>query len=157
MSLLESLLGSALQGMGNSPAQASQFGGQGGGGLAALLPVIMQLLSGSGQSGGGQSGGLGGLGALLQQFQQAGMGQQMDSWVSTGQNMPISPEQLGQVFGQGRMQEMAAQAGMDSSQFGGALSQILPQIVDRATPQGQVSQGGLDEALASLSQLMPRN
>ena len=154
MSLLESLLGSALQGMGNSPAQGSQFGGQGGGGLAALLPVIMQLLSGSSQSGGGQSGGLGG---LLQQFQQAGMGQQMDSWISTGQNMPISPDQLGQVFGQGRMREMAAQAGMDSSQFGGALSQILPQIVDRATPQGQLSQGGLDETLASLSQLMPRS
>jgi uncharacterized protein YidB (DUF937 family) len=148
MSLLESLLGGALRGMGGSSNPAARGGG--GDMLAALLPVVIGMLSNRG----GQSGGLGG---LMQQFQQAGMGQQMDSWISTGQNMPISPDQLSQVFGRGQMQEMAAQAGMSSDQFGGALSDILPQIIDRATPQGQVSQGGIDDVLASLSQMMPRS
>jgi uncharacterized protein YidB (DUF937 family) len=142
MSLLESILGSALGGQ----RQAS------GGGLGAagpLLQMLMQMMSRNGQ--------FGGLEGLLQQFQQAGLGQQAGSWVSTGQNMPISPEQLEQVFGRERLRDMATQAGMDEGAFGGALADALPQVIDRATPQGQVSQGGIDDVLASLSNLMPRN
>ena len=142
MSLLESILGSALGG-----GQRQAAGGLGAAG--PLLQIVMQMMSRNGQ--------FGGLDGLLQQFQQAGLGQQAGSWVSTGQNMPISPEQLEQVFGRGRLRDMASQAGMDEGAFGGALADALPQVIDRATPEGQVSQGGIDDVLASLSNLMPRS
>ena len=141
MSLLESILGSAL---GNTTQQA----GSPSGGANPLLQIVLQMLSRNGQ--------FGGLEGLLQQFQQAGLGSQMGSWISTGDNLPISPEQLEQVFGRGRLRDMASQAGMDEGAFGGALADALPQVIDRATPQGQVSQDGLDDVLSSLSDLMPR-
>ena len=141
MSLLESILGSAL-------GNAGQQSGSGLGASSPLLQILMQLLARNGQ--------FGGLEGLLQQFQQAGLGQQMGSWISTDQNMPISPEQLEQVFGRGRLQDMANQAGMDEGAFGGALADALPQMIDRATPDGQMSQDGLDGILSSLSDLMPR-
>jgi len=121
------------------------------GGQAAnpLLQLALQMLAGQGQAGG--------LGSLISQFQQAGYGQQMDSWISTGQNLPISPEQLMQVFGQGQLQQMAASSGMDVGQVSGGLSELLPQLIDRMTPAGQVPTGGLDGALAELSKMMPRS
>ena len=70
------------------------------------------------------------------------------------QNMPISPGQLEQVFGRGRLRDMASQAGMEQEEFGGALADALPRLIDRATPDGQVSQDGLDDVLASLSSMM---
>lgn len=133
------LLDSLLSGM------AQQGGGQQTAGASPLLQIALQLLTSSG-----------GLSGLAQQFQQAGLGPQMGSWISTGQNMPISPDQLLQAFGQGRMQEMAAGSGMDMGQLSGGLSDLLPQLVDRLTPQGQIPAGGADDALAELSRMMPR-
>lgn len=110
-----------------------------------MLQIALQLLASSG-----------GLSGLAQQFQQAGLGPQMGSWVSTGQNLPISPEQLLQAFGQGQMQQMAASSGMDVGQLSGGLSDLLPQLIDGLTPQGQIPAGGVDDALAELSRMMPR-
>ncbi len=142
--MLEKLIEGALQGMGQQ---------QGGGDIMQLL---MSLLAGNGSAGGGL-GGMGGLASLVQQFQQAGLGEHMASWISTGQNMPINLDQLMQVFGHGNMQQMAQSAGMDVHDFGKQMSQLLPQAVDQMTPNGELpSGGGLDQALASLSQLMPR-
>jgi uncharacterized protein YidB (DUF937 family) len=142
MSLLDSLL-------------SGLAGGQSGGTAAnPLLQIAMQMLSGQGQ-GQGQSQG-GGLGALINQFQQAGLGGHVDSWISSGQNLPISPEQLTQALGHGRLQEMAAASGMDTSQVAGGLSQMLPQLIDKLTPGGQVPVEGIDGALAELSRLLPR-
>jgi uncharacterized protein YidB (DUF937 family) len=124
MGLLDSVLGAAL--------------GQGGGagGNAALLNVLMSLLAGGGQGAGG------GLGALVEQFQRGGMGDIMNSWISTGENQPISPGQLGQVLGSDAVAGMASQLGMGSNDLLGQLSQLLPQAVDRMTPQGRLPQGG---------------
>ncbi len=66
----------------------------------------------------------------------------MNSWISTGQNLPISPDQLMQVFGQGQMQQMAASSGMDLGQLSGGLADLLPQLIDQLTPSGQVPAGG---------------
>lgn len=136
--------------MGLLDSLLSGLAGPAGGGQAAnpLLQLALQMLAGQGQAGG--------LGSLISQFQQAGYGQQMDSWISTGQNLPISPEQLMQVFGQGQLQQMAASSGMDVGQLSGGLSELLPQLIDRMTPAGQVPAGGLDGALAELSKMMPR-
>jgi uncharacterized protein YidB (DUF937 family) len=137
MSMLESLL-SGLTGT-SSERQT---------GANPLLQIALQMLASSGQGGG--------LGSLMNQFQQAGYGQQMDSWISTGQNLPISADQLMQVFGQGRMQQMAANSDMDMGQLSGGLADLLPQLIDRLTPTGQVPESGIEGALSELSSLMPR-
>jgi uncharacterized protein YidB (DUF937 family) len=144
MGLLDSILGGALGG--GAGGQASQ-------GTAALMQLALQLLAGN--AGTGERSG-GGLLELLQQFQQAGLGAQADSWVGTGQNMPISPEQLMQVFGRGRIEQMAASTGMGVDQVSSGLSDLLPQLIDRVTPQGQVEAAGLEGALADLSRMLPR-
>ncbi|HEX5640302.1 MAG TPA: YidB family protein [Burkholderiaceae bacterium] len=144
MGLLDSILGGALGG---------GAGGQANQGTAALMQLALQLLAGN--AGTGERSG-GGLMELLQQFQQAGLGAQADSWVSTGQNMPISPEQLMQVFGRGRVEDMAASTGMDVDQVSSGLSDLLPQLIDQVTPQGQVEEAGLQGALADLSRMLPR-
>ena len=134
---------------------AGQSAGQSAsGGLAAnpLLQIALQMLAAGGQSG-GQGGGLS---ALIEQFQRAGLGQQMNSWISTGQNLPISPDQLMQVFGQDQLQQMAANSGLESSQLSGGLADMLPQLIDQLTPGGQVPASGIDGALAELSKMMPR-
>ena len=157
MGLLDSILQGALgQGQGELPGQGpggSLGGSQGGGAL--LLQLALQMLAGGAGTRGGSSGS-GGLMDLIQQFQQAGLGQQVNSWIGTGQNLPISPEQLTQVFGRGQLEQMAASTGMDVGQVSGGLSDLLPQLIDRVTPDGQVPSQGLEGALADLSQMLPR-
>jgi uncharacterized protein YidB (DUF937 family) len=130
MGLLDSVLGSAMG--------ALQGGGQGGG-SAVLMQVIGSLLSG--QQGGGAGGGLGGLGALLQQLQQGGLGEAAQSWVSTGQNLPVSADQLQAALGGDRIGALAQQVGLDPGDLAGQLAQYLPQVVDRLTPDGQLPAG----------------
>jgi uncharacterized protein YidB (DUF937 family) len=144
MGLLDSILGGALGGgAGGQPSQ----------GTAALMQLALQLLAGNVGRGGASGGGLM---DLLQQFQQAGLGAQADSWVGTGQNLPISPEQLMQVFGRGQVEQMAASTGMEVDQVSSGLSDLLPQLIDRVTPCGQVEETGLEGALADLSRMLPR-
>ena len=156
MGLLDSVLGSVLNG-GQSPQHApdaASAGGLGGiiGALASnpqLLQVLMSLLSG-GQGRSAQAGGGGPLGGLVEQFQQAGLGDVLGSWIGTGQNHQVSPDQLGQVFGQDRLSELGAQLGMGGGDLASQLSQILPGLVDQMTPQGQLpqpGQGGDNEGL----------
>jgi uncharacterized protein YidB (DUF937 family) len=140
MSMLEALLGGVLKNVqqGASPA----------GELNPLLQLAAQMLSNNSQ--------FGGLAGLIRQFQQAGYGSQMDSWVSTGSNQPFSPDQLLEVFGQNRVQQMAQSVGMDPANFGEQFSQMLPQLVDRLTPEGRTPAGGFDDALSELSRMMSR-
>ncbi|MEZ5729916.1 MAG: YidB family protein [Burkholderiaceae bacterium] len=115
-------------------------GGQQGGN--PLITAVLGMLAGGS---GGQSGGIGGLGDLLQRFQQAGMGDQIQSWIGTGQNQPIDANQIEQVFGSDTLGQLAGQAGVDRSQVSGQLADILPQVIDRVTPNGQVPEGGLGD------------
>ena len=121
-------------------------GGGAGGSLTAnpaLVQGVLQLL-GSGQSGGGLAG-------IIQGFQQAGLGDAISSWVSTGQNQPISPEQLLQGLGTARTQQLAQSAGVSEGAAASALAAILPTIVDRLTPDGQVPQSGqLNQLMSAL-------
>ena len=78
------------------------------------------------------------LGGLLQQMEQAGLGRQARSWVGAGQNEPLSPEAIGAVFGEGGIDAIARQAGLTPKQASDGLSQLLPEVVDRLTPDGQM-------------------
>ena len=107
-------------------------GGQSEGGNP-LLNIVMQLINNP------QTGGLSG---LVQSFQQGGLGDVVNSWVSTGQNLPISAEQVKSVLGGGALQNIAAQLGVSPDQASGSLADLLPQMVDKLTPNGQVPEGG---------------
>ncbi len=98
-----------------------------------LLSAALSLLS-------NQSGGISG---LVQQFASQGLGHVVNSWISTGQNLPISPEQLRSVLGSEQVGDIAAKAGVSSDAAQSGLAQLLPQLVDRLTPNGEIPQGDL--------------
>ena len=102
----------------------------------------------------GGMGGMGGLGALLEQFQRVGYGDHAKSWVGTGQNMPISPDVITQVFGRDGLSKIAAQAGLSEADTSAGLSQLLPGVVDKLTPQGQMPD--LDVLSQSVADLQRR-
>ncbi len=118
-------------------------GGQSGG-SNPLLNIVMQMISNP------QSGGLGG---LVQSFQQGGLGDIVNSWVSNGQNLPISAEQIQAVLGGGKLQDIASQLGVSTEQASGSLAELLPQMVDKLTPNGQIPEGGGDLLAQGLDML----
>ena len=157
MGLLDQVLGAAAGSMmGGNPQQQPQAGGLGGmlgglGGLGALLPVIVGMLGNNSQQGG--------LGGLLEKFNQAGMGDAAKSWVGHGENAPISGDQLGQVLGGDMMGDIAAKLGLSHGDAAGQLANVLPGLIDRLTPHGQVPAGGLgnsDDLMAMLGGLLKR-
>jgi uncharacterized protein YidB (DUF937 family) len=119
-----------------------------GGGQAELLRLVLGLLSDNGQHGG--------LAGLMEKFQSAGLAEQMQSWVGTGQNLPVSPEQLQGVFGHDQMSQMAERMGLSTGDLGAQLSQMLPQAVDQLTPGGRVPEGGLGDLGSLLEGLLRR-
>lgn len=98
-----------------------------------LMSTVMNLV-------GGQSGGLDG---FVQQFAAKGLGDVAQSWVSTGKNLPISPDQLQSVLGSDVVKGIASKLGMDSSTVTSQLSNLLPQVVDKLTPEGKIPEGDI--------------
>lgn len=143
MGLLDSVLGSVL---GGSSQQ------QQGGGAGALINIVAGMLANSAQGGGaaGTGGGLGGLAGLVEQFQRGGLGDVMSSWIGTGENLPVSPDQLGNVLGGDVLDKLTQHTGMNPDDLLGQLSQILPQMVDKATPDGHIPSGGIGDIGAIL-------
>jgi uncharacterized protein YidB (DUF937 family) len=82
----------------------------------------------------------GGLSGLIQQFHEKGLGSLVSSWVGTGQNLPISPNQVQEVLGNEQVKEIAAKAGISPEAASSHLSQLLPMLIDKLTPNGQVPQ-----------------
>ena len=156
MGLLDSILGSLgqSQGAGGNP-------GAGGGNAALLNAVIGMLGQGGGGGGAGSAGGvLGGLGGiggvigLVEKFRQSGMGDAANSWVGTGQNMPISADQVTSALGHDTIGNLAQQLGMGHGEVAGQLSQMLPQLIDKLTPHGQLPQAGSDGGLGDLAGML---
>ena len=162
MGLLEELLRGGLQGgPGQAMGRQQRPTGQAGGGMAgtvmALLPIVLAMLNqrqGGGRTAGAGMGGTGGLGGLLEQMQRAGYGDQARSWVSTGPNLPTSPDVMAQVFGRDGLAQIASRAGLSEQQASEGLTEVLPEVVDRLTPQGQVPE--LDALSASVGDLQRR-
>ncbi len=131
--------------MGGSQPQQQQGGS--GGGIGDILGGLM----GSGQQA-QQGGGMGGLGSLLEAFKNNGMGDQVNSWVGTGENMPVSGDQVTSAFGQDQISQMAEKLGMSHGDVSGGLAQMLPQLINHVTPNGQVPQDHnmITDALSAL-------
>ena len=105
---------------------------------AALLKGVLEML-GQGQ------GGSGGLAGLLKGFQAHGLGEIISSWIGTGENLPISPQQIQQGVGMEQLQQLASKAGLSPEAARTMLAQILPGFIDKLTPDGQIPQEGLLE------------
>lgn len=89
---------------------------------------------------GGAAGSIltGGLNDLLKQLQQSGQGEAVDSWVGSGPNKAIAPKDLANALGSDKVNALLAQTGMSRDELLNALSQYVPQVVDRLTPQGRL-------------------
>ena len=98
-----------------------------------LMSIVMNLV-------GGQKGGLNG---LISQFTSKGLGDVIGSWVSTGKNLPVSPDQLKNALGDDTVKNIASKLGMDSNAVTSQLSNLLPDVVDKLTPDGKVPEGDL--------------
>jgi uncharacterized protein YidB (DUF937 family) len=83
----------------------------------------------------------GGIGAIVAKFEQAGLGPTVQSWISTGPNAPVSPEQVHKALGPELVQQLAAKTGLSPQLLAEKLSQFLPGIVDHLTPDGVVPRG----------------
>jgi uncharacterized protein YidB (DUF937 family) len=89
-------------------------------------------------SGEGSGGLLGGLGGLLDKLQKGGLGGAVDSWVGSGQNQPVSPNQLGPALGTDIIKTLAQRSGLSEEEVTKQLSQVLPGVVDKLTPAGRL-------------------
>ena len=126
MGFLDTITG--LAGQATSSAQSSKNGGN------PLLTGVLGMLQNH----------EGGLGGLVEKFKEKGLGDIAASWIGTGENLPITAEQLKGVLGNETLGQMASQLGVSGDQLSAQLSGLLPQIIDKLTPNGQVAGGGFD-------------
>ena len=83
----------------------------------------------------------GGLGGLVSSFQQGGLGDVMNSWLSNGPNPPVSAGQLSSIFSSGQLSNLASALGTDQNGALSQLSQHLPGIIDKLSPNGTLPAG----------------
>jgi uncharacterized protein YidB (DUF937 family) len=110
----------------NSPALKNALGQLG----AAVLPAVLSEVMGTGSQGG--------LSAIVAKLEQAGLGEQVKSWIGTGQNLPISADQLRQVLGNDTVRQLAAKYNIPVDQLSEVLAHQLPVAVDHASPDGKL-------------------
>jgi uncharacterized protein YidB (DUF937 family) len=146
--ILSNVAGSVLSGgqsqQGPNPLDAlvNNLGGGTQSGGANLLGAVMSMVQ--------QNGGLPGVVSMLRN---SGLGQQADSWVGTGPNSAVSADQMTQVFGGSGLGNLAAQLGTSQGQAGSLLSQILPELLNQLTPNGQIPDNHSDLLSQGLSML----
>lgn len=119
MGLLDQVLGAA-----------GAMGSQSSDGANPLAGILSAL--------NGQQGGLSG---LVQAFEGGGLGDVVKSWISTGQNLPVSAEQIQSVLGSDQVRQFASSMGIDPEQASSQLAQYLPQVVDQLSPNGSLPEG----------------
>lgn len=96
---------------------------------------------------------------LLDQFTRAGAGNAAQSWVGSGANQSVSPDQVTQALGPDVIGQIASQLGVGHGDAAGGIAHILPELIDKLTPNGQAPQGGLgsgDEIVGMLGKLLQR-
>lgn len=102
-----------------------------------LMKAVVGLL--------GQNSSAGGLGGMIQAFQKNGLGDIVNSWVGTGTNLPISPQQIQQGLGSDLLKQLASQAGLSPDAASGQLASLLPGLIDKLTPGGKLPDSQLIE------------
>jgi uncharacterized protein YidB (DUF937 family) len=123
MGLLDQLAGQVLGAVGGQQDPVPQ---------SALLAGVMALVNSAG-----------GLPGLLQKFQASGMGDQVASWIGHGENQSISGAQINDALGEDAVAQVAQHAGIAPEHAANGLAQLLPQIIDKLTPNGQMPDNAL--------------
>jgi uncharacterized protein YidB (DUF937 family) len=118
MGLLDGLAGKVFESL-----------GLGSTGNQQLMNAVISMLTNK------QAGGLSG---MVQAFQQKGLGDLMSSWISTGKNLPISPAQLRNGIGEDSLRSLAENAGISEESASSQLSDLLPGLIDKLTPDGKL-------------------
>jgi uncharacterized protein YidB (DUF937 family) len=85
----------------------------------------------------------GGLNGLMQSFNEKGLGDIISSWVGTGTNATITPEQVQESLGSDVIQQLAEKSGVSFEAAKAQLSELLPSLIDKVTPEGKIPEGGL--------------
>jgi uncharacterized protein YidB (DUF937 family) len=85
----------------------------------------------------------GGLAGLVQTFKQQGLGDIISSWVGTGTNAAITPDQVQEVLGGDVIQQLAEKSGVSVEAAKAQLTELLPSLIDKVTPEGKIPEGGL--------------
>ena len=98
------------------------LGGIVGGGMVSVVNGILE-----------QHGGLQG---VVKQFERNGLGSTVQSWVGTGANQPVSPQDLQKALGPDLLQQLSAKSGLSVQELAQRLAQVLPEAVDKMTPNG---------------------
>lgn len=117
MNLMNMILEQAIKSLGN---------GQQGPLVQAIIGYVQQ------------HGGAEGIAIIVQNFESNGLGHIVQSWVSTGQNLPVTAEQVQQGLGEAHVQQIATAANLTPQETSTQLAKILPQLVDRVSPNGQL-------------------
>jgi uncharacterized protein YidB (DUF937 family) len=92
----------------------------------------------------------GGIDGLVQSFKDKGLADVVGSWIGTGQNLPISADQLKSVLGSDKIAEIAQSLGVSHGEAAGQLSEMLPQIIDKLTPNGHIDGSFIEQALGAM-------
>lgn len=126
--------------MGLMDMVGGMMGGQGNS-KAALVQAAIKLVQSH----------PGGLQGLLAQFQSAGLGEHVSSWVGNGQNQPITADHVQQALTPDQLQSLSQQAGIEPAQASAGLASLLPDIVNHLTPSGGMPDAGqLQQGLGGL-------
>jgi uncharacterized protein YidB (DUF937 family) len=121
-----------------------------------LLDNVMKAVGG--QLSGSNQGGLmeqvldlinnpetGGLNGLIDKFKNKGLGDMVSSWISTGENQPVSGDQITNTLGAGKIRAIAQMLGIPDDEVSRNLAAMIPQVIDKLTPDGTVPEGSLLE------------
>lgn len=111
-----------------------------------LLQAALSLIANNGQTGGLQG--------LMERFQEAGLGNVINSWIGNGENVPVTAEQMEQVLGEGHLQQISEETGLPEHDVADRLSDMLPDLIDKLTPAGHIPQGGLGNMSVLLDHFM---
>lgn len=82
--------------------------------------------------------GQGGISGLIDKFSQQGLDGTIHSWIGSGENLPIHADQLSSIFGSSTIQQLADKIGIDPNEASSLLSQHLPNLIDKVTPNGEL-------------------
>jgi uncharacterized protein YidB (DUF937 family) len=116
----------------------------GGSGQGGLTEQVLGLINNS------ETGGLTG---LVETFKSKGLGDAISSWIGTGENQPVSGEAIANTLGSDTIQEIARKLGVSNADASSGLAALLPQVIDKLTPDGKVPEGGiLEQGLSILKQ-----
>ncbi|ALV91153.1 MULTISPECIES: YidB family protein [Pantoea] len=132
MGFLDELVGSL--GNSNGNGQGNQLGQ-----LAAIWTWVQEQ---------------GGVEVLLQKFQQGGLGEVLSSWIGTGGNQPIGGGEIQNAFGQNELQSLADKLGTDVNGASGTLAALLPQLIDKMSPQGQLDEQSVNNSQMDLGSMV---